>query len=303
MRYQVKHITKYKYAGKVSHCYNLANLLPRNTARQSCLESRIVISPQETHANKRTDYFGNNSYHFEIQTPHSELSITAESVIDVAEIRSDLNFDFGISYADALSFLKKVPAIEVIQAREFCLDSPMIKTSKELADYARPSFSLSRQLYTCVEELTSRIFQDFTYTPGFTNIATPLSEVLAHKKGVCQDFAHLQVGCLRAMGIPAKYVSGYMETLPPLGQKRLVGADATHAWIAYYSPQEGWIEFDPTNNVRAGIQHIVTAEGRDYYDVTPLKGVIFGGGKSPILEVSVDVARKPEGFINRSMPQ
>ncbi|MFT4776318.1 MAG: transglutaminase-like putative cysteine protease [Oleispira sp.] len=303
MRYQVKHITKYKYAGKVSHCYNLANLLPRNTARQSCLESRIIISPQETHANKRTDYFGNNSYHFEIQTPHSELSITAESVIDVAEIRSDLNFDFGISYADALSFLKKVPAIEVIQAREFCLDSPMIKTSKELADYARPSFSLSRQLYTCVEELTRRIFQDFTYTPGFTNIATPLSEVLAHKKGVCQDFAHLQVGCLRAMGIPAKYVSGYMETLPPLGQKRLVGADATHAWIAYYSPQEGWIEFDPTNNVRAGIQHIVTAEGRDYYDVTPLKGVIFGGGKSPILEVSVDVARKPEGFINRSMPQ
>jgi transglutaminase-like putative cysteine protease len=303
MRYQVKHITKYKYAGKVSHCYNLANLLPRNTARQSCLESRIVVSPQETHANKRTDYFGNNSYHFEIQTPHSELSITAESVIDVAEIRSDLNFDFGISYADALSFLKKVPAIEVIQAREFCLDSPMIKTSKELADYARPSFSLSRQLYTCVEELTSRIFQDFTYAPGFTNIATPLSEVLAHKKGVCQDFAHLQVGCLRAMGIPAKYVSGYMETLPPLGQKKLVGADATHAWIAYYSPQEGWIEFDPTNNVRAGIQHIVTAEGRDYYDVTPLKGVIFGGGKSPILEVSVNVARKPEGFINRSMPQ
>jgi transglutaminase-like putative cysteine protease len=303
MRYQVRHITKYKYAGKVSHCYNLANLLPRNTARQSCLESRIVISPQETHASKRTDYFGNNSYHFEIQTPHSELSITAESVIDVAEIRSDLNFDFGISYADALSFLKKVPVIEVIQAREFCLDSPMIKTSKELADYARPSFSLSRQLYTCVEELTSRIFQDFTYTPGFTNIATPLSEVLAHKKGVCQDFAHLQVGCLRAMGIPAKYVSGYMETLPPLGQKKLVGADATHAWIAYYSPQEGWIEFDPTNNVRAGIQHIVTAEGRDYYDVTPLKGVIFGGGKSPILEVSVDVARKPEGFINRSMPQ
>jgi transglutaminase-like putative cysteine protease len=299
MRYQVRHITKYKYAGKVSHCYNLANLLPRNTARQTCLESRIVISPQETHANKRTDYFGNNSYHFEIQTPHSELSITAESVIDVAETRSDLNLDFGISYADALSFLKEVPAIDVIQAREFCLDSPMIKTSKELADYARPSFLLSRQLYTCVEELTNRIFQDFTYTPGFTNIATPLSEVLAHKKGVCQDFAHLQVGCLRAMGIPAKYVSGYMETLPPLGQKKLVGADATHAWIAYYSPQEGWIEFDPTNNVRAGIQHIVTAEGRDYYDVTPLKGVIFGGGKSPILEVSVDVARKPEIIINR----
>ena len=296
MRYQVRHITKYKYASKVSHCYNLANLLPRNTARQTCLESRIIISPQETHANKRTDYFGNNSYHFEIQTPHSELSITAESVIDVAETRTDLNHEFGISYANALNFLKETPSIDVIQAREFCLDSPMIKASKELADYASPSFSLSRPLYTCVEELTSRIFQDFTYTPGFTNIATPLSEVLAHKKGVCQDFAHLQVGCLRAMGIPAKYVSGYMETLPPPGQEKLVGADATHAWIAYYSPQEGWIEFDPTNDVRAGTQHIVTAEGRDYYDVTPLKGVIFGGGKSPILEVSVDVSRKPDGF-------
>ena len=299
MRYQVRHITKYKYAGKVSHCYNLANLMPRNTARQTCLESRIIISPQETHANKRTDYFGNTSYHFEIQTPHNALSITAESLIDVVETRSNLNLDFGISYANALKFIKENPSIDIIQAREFCLDSPMIKASKELADYASPSFSLSRPLYACVEELTTRIFQDFTYTPGFTNIATPLTEVLEHKKGVCQDFAHLQVGCLRAMGIPAKYVSGYMETLPPPGQEKLVGADATHAWIAYYSPQEGWIEFDPTNDVRAGTQHIVTAEGRDYYDVTPLKGVIFGGGKSPILEVSVDVSRKPEGFNNR----
>jgi transglutaminase-like putative cysteine protease len=299
MRYQVRHITKYKYASKVSHCYNLANLMPRNTARQTCLESRMIISPQETHANKRTDYFGNNSYHFEIQTPHRELSITAESLVDVAENRLDLNLDFGISYKNALKLLQDTPSIDVIQAREFCLDSPMIKVNKELVDYASPSFSLSRSLYTCVEELTTRIFQDFTYTPGFTNISTPLSEVLAHKKGVCQDFAHLQIGCLRAMGIPAKYVSGYMETLPPPGQEKLVGADATHAWLAYYSPQEGWIEFDPTNDVRAGVQHIVTAEGRDYYDVTPLKGVFFGGGKSPLLEVSVDVSRRPENFIKR----
>jgi transglutaminase-like putative cysteine protease len=169
----------------------------------------------------------------------------------------------------------------------------MVKASEELAEYARPSFSLSRPLNSCVSELTSRIFNDFTYTPGFTTIATPLSEVMEHKRGVCQDFAHLQIGCLRAMGIPAKYVSGYMETLPPPGQEKLVGADATHAWIAYFSPEEGWVEFDPTNDVRAGTQHIVTAEGRDYYDVTPLKGVIFGGGKNPTLEVSVDVARKP----------
>ena len=118
--------------------------------------------------------------------------------------------------------------------------------------------------------------------------------MLAHKRGVCQDFAHLQIGCLRSMGIPAKYVSGYIETLPKPGEEKLVGADATHAWIAYFSPEEGWVEFDPTNNALAGSQHIVTAFGRDYIDVTPVKGVIFGGGASPILEVSVDVARLPE---------
>ena len=167
----------------------------------------------------------------------------------------------------------------------------MIKASKALEDYAKPSFNSKRPLNACVAELTKRIFDDFTYTPGFTTIATPLTEVLEHKRGVCQDFAHLQVGCLRSMGIPAKYVSGYMETLPPPGQEKLVGADATHAWIAYFSPEEGWIEFDPTNDLRPGTQHIVTAEGRDYYDVTPVKGVIFGGGKGPILKVSVDVAR------------
>jgi transglutaminase-like putative cysteine protease len=257
----------------------------------------MIISPKETYANKRTDYFGNQSYHFEIQTPHTELSITAESEIDIADNPLNLDHDFGISYADALQILKEMPSVEVIEAKEFSLDSPMVKVNKALADYARASFSLDRPLYESVEELTKRIFNDYTYTPGFTNIATPLSDVMAHKKGVCQDFAHLQVGCLRAMGIPAKYVSGYMETLPPPGQEKLVGADATHAWIAYYSPLEGWVEFDPTNNVRAGTQHIVTAEGRDYYDVTPLKGVIFGGGKNPILEVSVDVARKPNDFI------
>jgi transglutaminase-like putative cysteine protease len=250
-----------------------------------------VVSPQAVHSNKRTDYFGNQAYHFEIQTAHNELSITAESEVVVEDNKHDLSLDFGMSYAEALNYVRNASSMALIEAREFCLDSPMIRASEELADYARPSFTLSRSLHSCVAELTSRIYQDFSYTPGFTTIATPLSEVLSHKKGVCQDFAHLQVGCLRAMGIPAKYVSGYMETLPPPGQEKLVGADATHAWLAYFSPEEGWIEVDPTNDVRAGNQHIVAAEGRDYYDVTPLKGVIFGGGKSPILDVSVDVAR------------
>ena len=210
------------------------------------------------------------------------------------ESEPELNLDLGTSYAEVLDFLRLNTTQESIQAREFLLSSPMIKVSEELAEYARPSFQLNRSLKACVSELTSRIFNDFKYDPNFTTIATPLTDVLEHKRGVCQDFAHLQVGCLRAMGIPAKYVSGYIETLPLPGVEKLVGADATHAWIAYFSPEEGWLEFDPTNNTSANNQHIVTAMGRDYYDVTPVKGVIFGGGRNPVLTVSVDVARLAE---------
>lgn len=293
MRYKVIHTTKYKYAARVTHCYNLANLIPKNTTRQKCINSKITVSPQPIHTNKRTDYFGNQSYHFEIQTAHTELFISSESQIEIQETCPDLNLDLGMSYGDALNFYKQASTFNVIKAKEFILDSPMIKTNEAIEAYARPSFSLARPLNSCVAELTKRIFEDFTYTPGYTTIATPLSEVLEHKRGVCQDFAHLEIACLRAMGIPAKYVSGYMETLPPPGQEKLVGADATHAWLAYFSPEEGWIEYDPTNDLRAGSQHIVTAEGRDYYDVTPIKGVIFGGGKGPLLEISVDVSRIP----------
>ena len=291
MRYKVRHETEYQYAARVSHCYNLANLIPKNTGRQTCINNRIIVSPDSIYSSHRTDYFGNESFHFEIQIPHNKLLIVTESEIEVNDAQLDFTVDKSISYAEALAYIKTNHSMQVIQAREFCLDSPMIKVTDSLLEYAKPSFELNRSLFACVADLTSRIFNEFTYTPGFTSIATPLSEVMQHKKGVCQDFAHLQVGCLRAMGIPAKYVSGYMETLPPPGQEKLVGADATHAWIAYFSPEENWIEFDPTNNVQAGVQHIVTAEGRDYYDVTPLKGVIFGGGEDPILKVSVDVAR------------
>ena len=281
--------TTYKNSARVTHCYNLANLVPRNNARQKCITNKIIISLHFVSSHKRTDYFGNQRHHFEIQTPHTELSIKAESEVELVESNNEPNLDIGISYAEVLRYLQNNSDV---RRYSICLDSRIIKANKELTEYARPSFSSSRSLHACVADLTSRIYKDFSYTPGFTNIATPLSEVLEHKKGVWQDFAHLQVGCLRAMGIPAKYVSGYMETLPPPGQEKLVGADATHAWVSYFSPEEGWVEFDPTNDVRAGGQHIVTAEGRDYYDVTPLKGVIFGGDKDHILEVSVDVARQ-----------
>jgi len=293
IQFLVRHTTHYRYSDRVTRCYNLANVIPRDTARQRCLKNRIVLSPLPATTHKRTDYFGNQTFHFEIQKAHTELIITAESEVQISDRPQESNLDLGASYRDALEYLAKANKPETIEAREFLLNSPMIECSEALAVYARPSFTSDRSLKSCVSELTTRIYKEFSYDPKFSTIATPLTEVLQHKKGVCQDFAHLQVGCLRSMGIPAKYVSGYIETMPKPGEEKLIGADATHAWIAYFCPEEGWIEFDPTNDVLAHSdgQHIVTAFGRDYYDVTPVKGVIFGGGESPILSVSVDVSR------------
>ena len=291
MRYRVRHITRYNYAARVTSCYNLANLVPRDTERQRCLRNHITVSPQPVVSRSRTDYFGNQAYHFEIQKAHKELVITSESEIQVSDWNLDLSLDFGHSYGQALHYLRNNRSQEALAAREYLLDSPMIEAADSLQAYAQSSFIPDRSLKSCVAELTTRIFQDFSYDPDFTTIATPLSEVMEHRRGVCQDFAHLEVGCLRSVGIPARYVSGYIETLPAPGEEKLVGADATHAWVSYFCPDEGWIEFDPTNDTAAHNQHIVTAYGRDYFDVTPIKGVIFGGGKGPQLSVSVDVAR------------
>lgn len=291
MRYRIQHITEYQYNARVSSCYNLAHMVPRSSLRQTCERNFISISPHASFTAKREDYFGNQAYHFEIQKSHEKLTITSESEVDVNSQHSTPNLDFGITCAEARKLLAESKKPDNLLAREFILDSPMVRASKELKLYAESSFSDDRPLLSAAAELTKRIYEDFEYSPEATTVATPLSEVLQTRKGVCQDFAHLQVGCLRALGFPAKYVSGYIETLPPPGKEKLVGSDASHAWISVYSPDEGWFEFDPTNNQFADDQHIITAWGRDYFDVTPLRGVIFGGGADPVLSVSVDVAR------------
>ncbi|NIB43084.1 transglutaminase family protein [Pseudomaricurvus alkylphenolicus] len=291
MRYRVKHITEYLYSDSVSHCYNLAHMIPRSSLRQTCLHSDVKISPMAAHSSRREDYFGNQAYHFEIQRPHKKLVITATSDVETQEQSASVDLDLGITCAEAREQLAQSTRPDLLLSKEFILDSSMIRVNDELRDFATPSFEDDRPLLSATMELTRRIFKEFTYCPESTTIATPLADVLKNRKGVCQDFAHLQIGCLRALGFPAKYVSGYLETLPPPGKEKLVGADASHAWLSVYSPTEGWFEFDPTNNCLASEQHIITAWGRDFYDVTPLKGVIFGGGESPVLNVSVDVAR------------
>ena len=291
MKYIVRHTTRYTYAQSVSSCYNTAYVLPRNTPSQSVKKTDIRISPLATTHTNQKDYFGNQYLQFSIETDHKILDVTITSTVQISDPNTSINLDFGTPCAYVKYLLQESMDAENIAAREFMLNSPMIQQHPDLADYAASSFNDERPFLSAVLELTQRIFKDFTYDPTFSDIATPLADVLKHKRGVCQDFAHLAIGCLRSLGYPARYVSGYLETLPPPGEVKLVGADATHAWFAVYSPGEGWYDFDPTNNKITGEQHITTAWGRDYSDVAPLKGIIFGGGSSPQLLVSVDVQR------------
>lgn len=291
MIYRVTHRTRYVYDDTVTQCYSLAHLLPRNTFFQRCNSAFIQVDPLPAIGTDRTDYFGNHTYHFSVQFPHTVLEVTASSEVEILSQRQSLSLDFGATCADVRLMLYSPDNEDNVRAREFLLNSPKVQASPALADYARPSFSDERPFFSCVRDLTERIYRDFTYDPRFTEVATPLEEVLQHRRGVCQDFAHLAIGCLRSLGYPARYVSGYLETEPPPGTEKLEGADASHAWFSAYSPAEGWADFDPTNNLMAMEQHITTAWGRDYADVTPLKGSVLGGGSSHQLEVAVDVQR------------
>lgn len=304
MKYRITHITTYHYAQEVGLCQNEARLQPRDFPRQRCVSSRFDINPEPSDFHERLDFFGNRSAYFAIQKPHAQLRVTAVSEVEVLPECDQVFQDNKISWEDARDRLSANPVQsvnsppasspwsyeELLDARQYTLDSPMITTGAELSDYAQVSFAPGTRLIDAVTDLMKRIYQDFTYDPSFTTIATPLADVMLHRRGVCQDFAHLAIGCLRSLGLAARYISGYIETLPAPGTERLVGADASHAWFAVFVPGSGWLELDPTNNKLPTDQHITLAWGRDFADVTPLKGIAFGGGKHS-LSVSVDVLR------------
>ncbi len=311
MKYRITHITTYRYSQSVGLCQNEARLQPRNFWRQQCDYSHFDIQPQPTDFREWTDFFGNQVNYFAIQQPHTQLIVTAISEVTLFPRQNNLDLLNRMTWEQARNLLQEMPMqgqtqsqqgqsqsqlqnqeqlLEILDARQYVLDSPMISVTPELADYAQSSFQLNRALVDVVYDLMQRIYRDFTYDPSFTTIATPLSDVLKFRRGVCQDFAHLAIGCLRAYNIAARYISGYVETLPEAGQQRLVGADASHAWFSVYIPNTGWLDFDPTNNTVPLDQHITLAWGRDYADVTPLKGIAFGGGQHT-LSVSVDVLR------------
>ncbi|MCY4043957.1 MAG: transglutaminase family protein [Cellvibrionales bacterium] len=289
MRYKIRHITAYNYQESVHNCYNIAILAPNSSERQTCHFNDIYLNPYPSTAVSHRDYFGNSLFQFDIQKPHKQLTITSESEVEVHEpvIQPSPNLTIK-EVKDCLLHRKDTPSL---LAREYLLNSTMIKKHARFKAYAETELNDDRPYHEALIALNHKIFTEFIYDPAFTSIATPLSEVLEHKRGVCQDFAHLAICCLRSCGLPARYISGYIETLPPPGQKKLRGVDATHAWISYYCPDSGWVDIDPTNDTLINHQYIVTAIGRDFADVTPLKGVIFGGGTMPDLKVSVDVAR------------
>jgi transglutaminase-like putative cysteine protease len=323
VRYRITHTTHYHYSQAVGLCQNEAKLQPRNFWRQQCQSTRFDILPTPADFIERVDFFGNHLAYFAIQQAHTQLTVTSISEVIVFSKQLNLNLENPLSWEQARALLQETfmhtqlqnqqgqsqqqtnnteKNLELLDARQYLLDSPMVTTTPELSDYAQSSFLPNRPLVQVVQDLMQRIFKDFTYDPTFTTIATPLSEVLAHRRGVCQDFAHLAIGCLRAYGIAARYISGYIETVTEPGKQRLVGADASHAWFAVFIPGIGWLDFDPTNNTLPHDRHITLAWGRDYSDVTPLKGIAFGGGQHT-LSVSVDVLPLPYQHERRLRPR
>ncbi|WP_025732837.1 transglutaminase family protein [Carnimonas nigrificans] len=284
MIYRLRHTTRYEYASMVTLCHSEARMLPRQLPWQHCDESEITIFPITVSRCMHTDVFGNRVLYFSLEEPHQSLGITIDTRIRTSARPAPV--DNGRPWRSSLAL--SVGCQERLDTAMVSVDSPLVVSSDSLRDYALPSFPEHRTALEGVLDLNQRIFNEFSYDPGYTTVATPIDDVLLNRRGVCQDFAHLMIGCLRSLGFPTRYISGYLETLPPPGQPRLIGADASHAWLAVYLPESGWLELDPTNGSLSGEKHIINAWGRDYADVAPLKGVMSGGG-SQHLTVSVDV--------------
>lgn len=295
MRYRITHSTRYGYADPVSLCHSIAHLKPRDMPHQRCLAAQVRVNPWPSVTREHRDLFGNRVSYFSVQQAHATLEVTATSevVVDNPVVPPLADTPPWEQVRDRLQDGRE-PACQA--ARMFTLASPATPFNALATEYARVSFTPGRPVLEAAFDLMHRIFTDFDYDPTFTNVATPLATVMEHRRGVCQDFAHLGIAGLRGLGLATRYVSGYLETLPPPGQPKLRGADASHAWFSLFVPglaadaDACWIDYDPTNDCLIHEQHITTAVGRDYQDVTPVRGVFYGGGEHS-LTVAVDVDR------------
>ena len=291
MLYEVTHTTAYEYTGAVSVSYHVLRLQPRELDRQCCRWHDLHIDPRPVVTKAHTDYFGNPLTFVTIEGAHHELIVTSRSRVDVSPAPQIHPADTPAWELACHSGRGGQPA-GALAACEFVFPSPLLPDLPDFAAYATPSFSPRRPVLEAVLDLTRRIHTTFKFDPKATTVATPIEQVMKSRRGVCQDFAHLEIACLRSMGIPARYVSGYLETDPPPGRARLVGTDASHAWLSFFCPLAGWIDIDPTNNLLPSTRHITVAWGRDYSDVSPIRGVLLGSGEHS-LKVAVDVVPIP----------
>ncbi|MBV8633282.1 MAG: transglutaminase family protein [Burkholderiaceae bacterium] len=296
-RYSVIHQTDYSYQSVVALSQQYLHLTPRNFAWQQTVSHQIQVDPAPEESCDALDYFANATRKLTVTTPHQMLIVRAESVVDVSPRPTLEQLAGGAPWEDLQAAMLQPQGVPDLDPCQYLYNSPHIQCNAALRDYALSSFTPGRPLLEAAFDLCCRITDDFQFDPDATDIHTTLDEVMVGRRGVCQDFAHMMIGCLRAIGLPARYVSGYILTHPPEGQARLIGADASHAWASLWSPVFGWVDFDPTNRCLVQHEHITLGWGRDYSDVTPLRGIVLGGG-TQLLGVSVTVTPITRGQSN-----
>jgi transglutaminase-like putative cysteine protease len=277
--YRIEHHTRYAYETAVSTSQHVAWLEPRALPSQRVRTFDLTIAPAPARIVRRTDYFGNVVHQFQLLQPHVELQVSTHSLVEVCPRTTDPAVHDVLDWAMVRDRLHGGPATAPPDVVQYVCPSPQIATTLEIRGFAEQSFTEGRHLLEASVDLMHRIHREFTFDPAATTPATPVSRVLENRRGVCQDFAHIQIACLRSMGLAARYVSGYLLTDPPEGQPRLIGADASHAWLSIYMPDHGWVDLDPTNDVLVEQRHVTIGWGRDYSDVTPLRGVLLGGAE------------------------
>ncbi len=288
-RYAVHHSTVYEYGGDVAHSHHLLHLRPRESAFQRCLEHELLLDPQPSWLQEDVDAFGNPIVRLEYDRSHERLAVTSELQVEIFPRALQLleSADVWEAVCHRLSYHAIPMAPEDLDACRFRMQSSHVPLKQAFVDYAEECFAPGRPVAAAAADLMRKIHREFKYVPGSTTNRTSIVEVLEKRRGVCQDFAHFMIGCLRSSGLAARYVSGYIKTLRDSGEES-VGADASHAWVSVYCPPLGWLDFDPTNDSLVGEDHVTVAWGRDFGDVSPLHGMIVGGGRHE-LEVEVRV--------------
>ncbi len=296
MRYQVTHRTNYTYDRPVESSYGQVHQFPIDGEGQSCLQRSVSVSPQPDQVRERTDFFGNQVFFYSIHQNHHELDVLSESLVDTSQRITDFGHTVAASqdWQTTLDALASSDHPDDVSASQFRLDSPRVAASDRLQEFAQDCLPPKSSLLDVTTRLAHVIFSEFEFSPEATDVSTPIDEVLEKRAGVCQDFAHLMIGALRSIGVAARYVSGYLETQPPPGQPKLAGADQSHAWVDVYLGGNLWMGVDPTNDQLISKRYVTTARGRDYSDITPLKGIVFTNATETEMLVSVDVIPMPE---------